>query len=1056
MVRRINIKQIYTSYILFIIALSAGCLSTAIAQDYKFDHLASENRKIVKGLSQNWIYDIMQDHQGYLWFATWYGLNKYDGYNFTIYTTREGLSDNTINCIYEDEDHVVWIGTNNGLNRLDQENQQFKHYFHHDDDSASIVSDRITAITQSADGYLWIGTTQGLSRMDRNNETFQSFFTLPQPYYSPRSNYITDLFIDELGTLWISTTYGLITFSPKSFRSIRYYAMEGDKLNLSHNNVRCVMQVRNGDYWIGTIRGLNIYDKSKKQTKHYFSGPGTGELGSDYIRCIYEDKSGKIWIGTHNGGLYLYLPESDSFLPYKFDFNDPYSLSNNQVYDILEDHSGNLWVGTFSGISLMKKHANDFNHVYQQGNNKSSLSTNIIWAFEEDQKGRIWIGTDQGINIFNPETKTYQYITANPENVNALSENDVRALDFDKEENTMWIGTRGGGLNRYDFRDGSIEHFQFEVNKNSLSNNYVNDVLVMKGGQVWIATANGLNILNVDTKKFNLYGWEKDSLSMLSSEIVICLLQHRNGNIWAGTNNGIARIDPRTGSCVNYCVERNPRKGNNSIFNLAQDNLGRIWAGTSGKGLFVIDPETGGCDTISTENGLPNNTIYGIVMDQDKNMWITTNYGLSKYFSRENTFVNYDIYDGIQSNEFNLGAVYKAIDGKLFFGGMNGYNAFYPEKIITNKNPPPVVISSFRIYNERVAGKFEDGSEVILNYDDNFISIEIAALDFTNTQKNKYKYKLENFDKNWTFCDASKRVAEYKKISPGTYVFKANGTNNDGIWGKEDIELTIVIKPPWWNTLVFKILLLLILIASIWYLIKRRVENLRKRHQIEATIWQIEKQKIELEKKALRLQMNPHFIFNSLNSIQGYILKQDRDQAIRYLSKFSKLMRLILTNSSSHFVLVKDEIKALELYLDLEKLRFENKFEHQIIIDPKIDQDFYEIPPMIIQPYVENAIIHGLLNKNDMGSLIIDLKEEGKTLVCTITDNGIGREKAREIQNKSTVKKKSVGMEITRQRLQIINKQNIVGHDVEIIDLKDQHGKAAGTKVIIRIVYRIS
>jgi hypothetical protein len=428
--------------------------------------------------------------------------------------------------------------------------------------------------------------------------------------------------------------------------------------------------------------------------------------------------------------------------------------------------------------------------------------------------------------------------------------------------------------------------------------------------------------------------------------------------------------------------------------------------------------------------------------------------GISKLYADSGRFVNYDVKDGIQSNEFNLGAYFKGKDGKFYFGGMNGYNVFDPEDIKYNTDKPVTVVAAFRKFNDILPVEYRNGDTIRLAHDENFFSIEISALDYTNPAKNRYRYKLDDVDNDWILTDANDRVAEYKNVQPGIYSFKAIGSNNDGIWGDTPVSLTIIIKPPWWTTWWFRILSTLILIALIVFLNYRRFQRIKKKHEVEKKLLEIEKQKFDLEQKALRLQMNPHFIFNSLNSIQSYILSNDAEKAVLYLGKFSQLMRLILTHSSNQYISLKEELNAITHYLDLEKLRFENKFDYTIKIDRSLDEEFVDIPPMIIQPYIENAIIHGLLHKGTKGKIDIEFKGEDKKIICTITDDGVGRQRSMEIDKQSGIKRKSRGMLITQARLEILNRQSEDEFSVRIFDLKDESGNPSGTKVELVIQYK--
>jgi hypothetical protein len=405
------------------------------------------------------------------------------------------------------------------------------------------------------------------------------------------------------------------------------------------------------------------------------------------------------------------------------------------------------------------------------------------------------------------------------------------------------------------------------------------------------------------------------------------------------------------------------------------------------------------------------------------------------------------VKDGIQSYEFNLGSCFKDKTGNMYFGGVNGFNTFDPDKIITNPNKPVIVVSSIRKFNEKQPTEYFNGDTIILNHDDNFFSFEVSALDYINPAKNKYMYYLENFDNDWIKTDANHRLAEYKKVGPGSYTFYAKGSNNDGIWNQEGIRLHVIIKPPWYETIVFRVTAGLLIVFMLWFLITRRIRVLNNKHSIERKMLDIEKQKFELEQKTLQLQMNPHFIFNSLNSIQSFILSHNTKMAVTYLGKFSQLMRLILNNSGKKYVPFKEEMMAIRHYIELEKLRFDNKFNCTIHVDKSIDAEFIEIPPMIIQPYIENAIIHGILHKQGPGTIQIDINVKQDKLICLITDDGVGREKSEELKQKTGFSGKSRGMGITKERLEMLNNDTDEGHSVNIVDLTDSDGKPIGTRV---------
>lgn len=389
----------------------------------------------------------------------------------------------------------------------------------------------------------------------------------------------------------------------------------------------------------------------------------------------------------------------------------------------------------------------------------------------------------------------------------------------------------------------------------------------------------------------------------------------------------------------------------------------------------------------------------------------------------------------------------------MIFGGMNGFNTFHPDQLMKNDYQPKILITSFEVQNEIMRREYEDLDSIFLTYNTNFFSFKFAGLDFSKPYKIRYAYKLENFNEDWIYTDASKRFAEYTDVKPGNYIFRVKCTNSDGVMNK-GIKIYIHIKPPWWRTYTFWVPFILFVVFITSNYLYFRIKRLKQKNEMQAKMLQFEKQLFDLEQKALRLQMNPHFIFNSLNSIQSFILGNNRDKAVRYLSKFAKLMRLILYNTKESFINFTDEIKSLTYYLELEKLRFDSKFEFAITIDKLLDADFITIPPMLVQPYVENAILHGVINKKDgIGLIEISFIQEKDCIQCVIADNGIGREKAAELKKQSGLKHKSRSMSITSERLDIMNRQRKGKASVTIIDLYEGN-TPKGTKVIIDIPFK--
>ncbi len=437
--------------------------------------------------------------------------------------------------------------------------------------------------------------------------------------------------------------------------------------------------------------------------------------------------------------------------------------------------------------------------------------------------------------------------------------------------------------------------------------------------------------------------------------------------------------------------------------------------------------------------------INGILEDKNGHLWVSTNKGLSKFDPVNETFKNFDAQDGLQSNVFGLNANCMLKSGQLAFGGINGFNIFDPSDITSNAYIPDIVITDFNIYGEsfQTNRDIHELEEIQLSYEENFITIKYAALDFTNPEKNQYAYKLEGFNSDWIY-PGNNNTAVYTNLNPGSYTFRVIGSNNDGVWNERGASLNIVILPPFWQTFWFRLFLVLLFLLGLYLLIQVIRDRAKKSSEIKEKM-------IELRMQALRAKMNPHFIFNTINSIQYFLTTNEKRTALEYLSKFARLMRLTLEFSDKTTISISEELESLKLYLDLEKLRFENKFDYKIDIEPQIDTRRMMIPHMLIQPYVENAVKHGIQNKIDKGMVKISVKKKDNEIYYVIEDNGIGIRKSLELKQQENIQQKSSGMEITRDRINLLNLEQKENERLEITDLSEESTEKTGTKVEITI-----
>ena len=744
-----------------------------------------------------------------MWFGTDDGLNKYDGYTFTIYKHDPEnpltLSDNSINVIFQDSHGTLWFGTNRGLDRFDPQNEVFHHYFNNPSDPLSINGLSVSAIVEDAEGSLWVGTGDGgLNRLSPLDNSFTHFQHYPDRLNSLVSDMVTALAVDPKGGLWVGTYEGLDFYDPGTNTFTHYQNDPQDSNSLRDNKILSLFFDHSGLLWIGTEEGgLHRFNQVTQSFTSYQNRPGNPySLISNYVRTIHEDEKGRLWIGGRKG-LHLMERSEDYFIRYQHDPNDPHSLSNDYILSMFEDHSGVLWIGTYGGGLSKYNQTNDQFNLYQHRPSvPNSLSNDLVNAILEDKDGNVWVGTmDGGLNRMDAESGSFTAYVHNPIDLASLSNNDVRALYVDRYGG-FWVGTYGGGLNYFDQETGRFQRYVHEAQKpNSLSDDRVTAIYEDQRGNLWIGTVGGgLNLLDRTNWQFKHFRYDPNDASSLASDYVRAIYEDHQGKLWVGTNNGISVMDPDTHRF--RTLQNNPKNlhslSNNRVLCFYEEPDGIMWIGTLMGGLNRFDPATATFRHFNEKQGLPNDAVNGILADRNGDLWMSTNMGLARFDPVTETFRNYDVRDGLQSNEFNSGAYYQNTRGRMYFGGLQGFNAFTPEDVQDNLVPPPVVITAFKKFNQVERVDLSGNTKITLSYQDNFISFEFVALDYNNPDKNQYAYMLEGFDKNWIYA-GNRRYASYTNLKGGDYIFRVKGANKDGIWNDTGTRLEIQVIPPVWE-----------------------------------------------------------------------------------------------------------------------------------------------------------------------------------------------------------------------------------------------------------------
>lgn len=863
-------------------------LATLHAQQnpIKFEHIS-----IQQGLSQSTVSCILQDKKGFMWFGTEDGLNRYDGYNFTIYKNdsldKTSLSDSYILSLYEDKSGTLWIGTySGGLNKFDREKEQFIYYKHAPDSPDTLSNNMVQSIYEDSTGTLWIGTYDGLNEFDREKEQFTQYKHDPDKPTSLSHNRINVIFEDKNGILWIGTEGGgLNRYDPDNGEFTHWIHGDGNPDSLSHDVIHCIFEDKFGTLWIGTDKGLNRFDRKNEKFTPYTHDPkNSHSLSHDRIGSIFEDETGALWVGTYGGGLNRFDRENERFNHWLSEPGNPTSLNNNHVLSLYEDRIGIIWIGTFGGgVNRFNPEKGYFAYWANEPGNPNSLSHNFALSIFEDRDGMLWIGTDGGgLNRLDRAKMRFEHWLNDPKNPQSLSNNRVRAIHEDSR-GMLWVGTYDG-LNRFDKRAGQFTRFRHDPsNPDSISHNYVRTIYEDTSGMLWIGTFGGVNKYDPQTQKFTSYIHDPDNPASLSHDRVVSICEDKKGNLWFGTGNGLNRFDREMQRFTHWVNDPgNPHSlSNNRVQAIYEDRNGVLWIGTYGGGFNRFDCSKDMFIHYDEKDGLPNDVVYGILEDDGGNLWLSTNKGLSRFNPHEETFRNYDVHDGLQSDEFNSGAYHKNKFGEMFFGGINGFNAFFPGDVKDNPHLPSVVITNFQIFNKSVPiGKRQDGRTILsksitetekisLSHKDRVLSFEFAALHFIAPEKNEYAYMLHGFEKEWNYV-SDRRFASYTNLPAGHYVFKVRGSNNDGIWNEEGVSVSITITPPFWKTLWFRCVaaagLLLMLYAA--YLgrtraMRERAKELEKKIKERTSELRLEvKERKRKEKEAKKRAVHASLIYD--------------------------------------------------------------------------------------------------------------------------------------------------------------------------------------------------
>jgi signal transduction histidine kinase/CheY-like chemotaxis protein/ligand-binding sensor domain-containing protein len=835
--------------ILVSVALICCGLAYGQKKNIRFEHIGTGD-----GLSQSNIISILHDSRGFMWFGTRDGLNKYDGYKITTYKNELAnpfsISNNTINDIVEDGDGNLWIATWKGLNKFDRGKETFTKFIHDESDPRSIGGDLVNCIVIDKAGDLWLGLEgNGFDRYNVRQNSF-THFKHEGSKNSVSNNIVKALLEDHLGQIWIGThEAGISKLDPVTNKFTHYKNDPADPSSLSHNTVWSIFEDSQQRVWVGTMGGgLNLLNRETGKFETFGKNCRGSACFPRYVLAISEDQDHNIWFGTENNGLWIYNPKTKTSDHYMQDDTNSSSLNNNSIWSICGDAKGNMWIGTFSGgVNLFNRETEKFTH-YQRNASPTSLSHDNVLSIFEDSKNQLWIGTDGGgLNLFDREKETFKHFRHDPNNKNSLGSDYVLTITED-DKHRYWIGSWAGGITVFDPIKDSYTRFAHDPRDTaSLASDNVWVIFQDSDKDIWVGTYSaGLDQFDPANNSFIHHRFEKGDDANISHDMINEIFEDSHHRLWIGTNGGgLNLFDKKTGRFQPYLHSDGKNSiSNNIVYCVTEDRHEKLWIGTA-YGLNRLDPITGTFVNFYGGDGLPNEAIFGILEDDSGNLWLSTNKGLSRFTPSTGIFKNFSIADGLQADEFKQASC-KSRSGKMYFGGLNGFNEFYPDSVRDIIFNPPLVLTDLQIFNRPVPISLTDDegplkkhiseiSDITLSYEQSVFSIEFASLNYTSRQRKNYAYMLENFDKDWNYIGQN-RTATYTNLNPGQYLLKVKGFDNAGKWSDHIVTLSINITPPYWKTTWFRLIATLFILGLIGSFYKIRVRT-------------IQRQKAELERQ---------------------------------------------------------------------------------------------------------------------------------------------------------------------------------------------------------------
>jgi ligand-binding sensor domain-containing protein/class 3 adenylate cyclase len=956
-----KLYKVLLCILFFSLGLNFSFSQSGGALNKRFFHLNEGH-----GLSHNSVSCILQDRDGFMWFGTPYGLNKFDGYSFTSYLYNPldstSLPKGAIRCLYEDREGILWIGiANGGLVAFNKKTEKFVRYTNQTGKTNTLSND-IVCIIEDTERILWLGTEGGgLNRFDTKKKLFKAFSYNPSDKSSISNNIVFGILEDADGTLWIATFGGgLNRFNKKNQHFKRYTYEAGANNCISSNRVYCLKEDHAGILWLGTVGGgLNSFDKKKEKFTVYKTSDGTADaISSNNVSSLYEDNGGTLWVGTISGGLNALNRKRDHFTIYKNDPLNTYSVCGNRILSLYEDRQGSMWVGTEGeGISVLDQNNSNFIKYFSNSVGEDNTSDAKVMSIYEDSNRILWIGTENNyLNALHKSTgKMDHFRIYDPNSSTLKTSGSINVICQDaNNDNLLWLGVEGIGLTAFDKRSGKIISYE-DKEDNKFNNPTISCLQEDNNGNIWIGTfGGGLSVFNKRSKIFNRFIHQAGFDGSLSNNNIRSLELSENDILWIGTDGGgLNALDIRSNRFTSYKRDdKNQNSPSNDVVTcLYRDDNDILWIGNTGGGLDALDIKHKKFKRHSENSNLAKSVVYGIVPDNKGNLWLSTNHGIVKFVKnlgqKPSDIKFYTIANGLPSNEFNSGVYCAGREGWMYFGSEKGLVGFQPGKLTKNINLSKVGVTQFKVFDKALVldSNIFYKKKISLSYQQNFFSIRFASLSYAFNERNTYAYKMIGFDKNW--IDAGlKNEATYANLSPGHYTFEVRA-NNGGIWSALTGVLMIEITPPFWQTAWFSVLCLIAALLLVYAVIKIRERNLKLEKkiledEIGRRTYQIslQNQELEAQRDALTIEkdISDKLLLNILPAETAEELKTKGSASVRNY----RLVTVLFTDFKG-FSSISETMRPKDLIEELNRcfMAFDDITEHHNVEKIKTIGDSY-------------------------------------------------------------------------------------------------------------------